>query len=135
LLDRELTEGDHKALGGHDLSRLWNITRPLLNPVCALVPNPPFPDDDIQGIDSYIRQLHEHDPDGQRFRYATTKARRSAHRGTAAGVPSLNPNLKLVNIGAFATAMEKLAEYLEGIEGWFGDLQDAKATHRRAYGG
>lgn len=135
LLDRELSESDHKALGGHDLSALWDITRPLLNPVCALVPNPPFPDDDIQGTDSYIRQLHEHDPDGQRFRYATTKPRRSARRGTAAGIPSLNPNLKLVNIGVFATAMEKLAEYLEGIEGWFGNLQDAKATHRRTYGG
>ncbi len=39
LLDRELTEADRKALGGHALGRLWDIARPLLNPVCALVPN------------------------------------------------------------------------------------------------
>ena len=136
LLDRELTETDHKALGGHGLSRLWDIARPMLNPVCALVPNPPFPDDDLEGIDSYIRQLHEHDPDGQRFRYATTKVRRNgSHKGAPTRGPSLSPDLKLVNIRAFAAAMEKLADYLEGIEGWFGDLQDAKATHRRMYGG
>jgi hypothetical protein len=131
LLDQELTEGDHKALGRHDLGRLWEITRPLLNPVCALVPNPPFPEDDLQGIDSYIRQLHEHDPDGQHFRYASTKPKRSDRRRTAASIPSLKPDLKLVNIRAFAHAMEKLADYLEGIEGWFGDLQDAKAEWRR----
>lgn len=136
LLDRELTETDHKALGGHGLSRLWDIARPMLNPVCALVPNPPFPDDDLEGIDSYIRQLHEHDPDGQRFRYATTKIRQNgSHKGTPTRGPSLSPDLKSVNIRAFAAAMEKLADCLEGIEGWFGDLQDAKATHRRMYGG
>ena len=134
LLDRELTEGDHRVLGGHGLSRLWDIARPMLNPVCALVPNPPFPDDDLEGIDSYIRQLHEHDPDGQRFRYATTKPKRSDRRGTAAGIPSLSQDLKLVNIRAFAHALENLAGYLEGIEGWFGDLVDAKPEWRRKYG-
>ena len=135
LLDRELTETDRKALGGHALGRLWDIARPLLNPVCALVPNSPFPDDDLLGIDLYIRQLHEHDPKGESFRYATTKPKRGGGRGITAGTPSLSPNLKLVNIRAFAAAMEKLADYLEGIEAWFGDLQDAKATHRRMHGG
>jgi hypothetical protein len=135
LLDRELTDGDRKALGGHDLARLWAAARPLLNPVCALVPNPPFPDDDLRGIDSYIRQLHEHDPNGESFRYATRKLKPGDRRGTAVGTPWLSPDLKLVNIRAFAAAMEKLADYLEGIEGWFGDLVDAKATWRRKYGG
>ncbi len=130
LLDRELTKSDHEALERHDLARLWAAARPLLNPVCALVPNPPFPDDDLAGIDSYIRQLHEHDPKGESFRYATTKVRRNGTRS-----PSLSPDLKLVNIRAFAAAMERLADYLEGIEGWFGDLVDAKAQYRRKYGG
>jgi len=127
LLDHELMEHDHRALRGHDLSKLWDIARPLLNPVCALVPNPPFPDDDLQGIDSYVRQLYEHDPDGTRFRYATTKPKRGGPRVIAVGAPSLSSNLNLVNIRAFAVAMEKLADYLEGIEMWFGNLQDARA--------
>jgi hypothetical protein len=107
LLARELTEADHRSLAGHDLSRLWDTTRPLLNPVCALVPNPPFPEHDLQGIDSYIRQLHEHDPDGQRFRYATTKPKRSGRTRVTPGMPSLGPDLKLVNIRVFAAAMER----------------------------
>jgi hypothetical protein len=41
--------------------------------------------------------------------------------------PSLNPKLKLVNIRLFAVAMEKLADYLEGIKGWFAHLEGTKA--------
>lgn len=135
LLDRELAAGDRKALGEHDLARLWAAARPLLNPVCALVPNPPFPEDDLLGIDSYIRQLHEHDPNGESFRYATRKPKRGDRSGAATGTPWLSPNLKLVNIRAFAAAMEKLADYLENIEFWFVELGDAKADVWRAYGG
>jgi hypothetical protein len=39
-----------------------------------------------------------------------------------------------VNIRIFAVAMEKLADYLEGIERWFVQLEDAKAEVRRGYG-
>jgi hypothetical protein len=135
LLDRKLTNGDCKALGGHDLARLWAAARPLLNPVCALVPNPPFPEDDLLGIDSHIRQLHEHDPNGESFRYATRKPKPGDRGGTAAGTPSLSLDLRLVNIRAFAHATEKLADYLECIEFWFVELEDAKADVWRAYGG
>jgi hypothetical protein len=50
-------------------------------------------------------------------------------------IPSLKPELKLVNIRLFAVAMEKLADYLEGIESWFGHLHEKRAEMRRdAYG-
>lgn len=126
LLDRALTAQDLDALGQHGLWKLWQTARPLLNPVCDRANNPPFPVADLEGIDSYIRQIHAHDPDGQRFRYATTKAK---------GAPSLSPHLKLINVRIFAISMEKLADYLEGIEGWFAHLEGAKAEVERAYGG
>jgi len=89
---------------------------------------------DIEGIDSYVRQLHEHDPDGQRFRYATVKIQRSGARNDpAARGPSLSPELKLVNIRAFAGAMEKLADYLERVDGWFGDIRMWQDDMRREY--
>lgn len=135
LLDRELTDGDRKALGGHDLARLWAAARPLLNPVCTREPNRPFPEDDLLGIDSYIRQLHEHDPSGESFRYATRKPKLGDRRGTTAGTPSLSSDLRLVNIHAFAYAAEKLADYLDCIEFWFIELEDAKADVWGAYGG
>ena len=132
LLDRELTEKDLEALDRHNLSKLWQAARPLLDPVCDRAGNPPFPASELEGVDSYIRQIHGHDPDGQSFRYATRKAKGASRSGFR---PSLGPRLKLVNVKAFAAAMEKLAAYLEGIEGWFVSLEDAKAEMQRAHGG
>jgi hypothetical protein len=125
LLGRELLERELKAIGRHDLVDLWNTARPLLNPVCDLARNPPFPPDDIEGIDSYIQQIHEHDPDGQRFRYATSKIKNAGPRRLPlARAPSLSPELKVINIRVFAVAMEQLADYLDGVESWFGHLLD-----------
>jgi hypothetical protein len=136
LLDRGLSNEDQRALGRHKLADLWNIARPLLQPVCETANHRPFPADDIDGIESYIAQLDHHDPDGQRFRYATT---RPAKRGSATGGGgpnlSLDPDLKVVNIRQFAEAIEKLADYLEGISSWFDDLWQWKAEmEREAYG-
>ena len=129
LLDRPLTDDDHKILGRHGLLELWQAARPLLNPVCARANNSPFPEGELEGIDSYIRQIHEHDPNGQNFRYATVKAGGKGRPRTKK--PSLRPGLKLVNVRVFAISMVKLLSYLEGIESWFGDLEDAYAAIKR----
>jgi hypothetical protein len=101
----------------HDLSKLWTLARPLLNAVSEIADNSAFPLDDLEGIDSYIRQMHEHDPDGQRFRYPTTRK----------GTPSLRSGLSSINIRDLSNALEKLADYLEGTDNWLGDLMEAKA--------
>jgi hypothetical protein len=131
LLERELTARDLQKLGSHGLAELWETARPLLDPVCDLAGNAPFPPEDIQGVDSYIRQIHEHDPDGQRFRYATVKGTRDGtRRGPAIPTPSLREELTLLNIRDFATAMEKLADYLEGIADWFAELRQQELDMR-----
>jgi hypothetical protein len=66
LLNRELTEQDLKTLGRHGLSELWREAWPLLDSVCKCASTLPFPALELEGVDSYIRQIHEHDPDGQR---------------------------------------------------------------------
>ncbi len=132
LLDRELPVRDLKTLGGHGLSELWQAARPLLNSVCERAGSSAFPDNELEGVNSYIKQIHEHDPDGQRFRYATTKTKRE---GRPFLTHSLSPTLKLINIRTFATAMERMADYLEGIESWFGDLEDAKYEWEQKSGG
>jgi hypothetical protein len=128
LLDKELTDHELNALGRHQLNELWKNLKPMLNPVCKLVQDDSFPIEDIEGIESYINQLHEHDPDGQRFRYATIKQRQKKTKREEA---SLKEDLRHINIRVFATGMEKLAEYLECIEGWFGDLLDTKYEMQR----
>jgi hypothetical protein len=125
LVDYTLTDKDLDTLGRHDLAKLWKLARPLLNPICELGGSPALPQDDLEGIDSYILQLHEHDSDGQRFRYSTTKMKGQKAKRS----PSL-PNLKYINIREFAIAMEKLANYLDGLDMWFGDLVEAKIQYQ-----
>jgi hypothetical protein len=119
LLDRAISEPQLKTLGRHDLWELWQMVRPLLDPVCERAGKTSFPAADIEGVESYIKQIHQH------FRYATTAARKGGR--PVASKPSLSPDLRLVNVRILAVAMEKLADYLDGIETWFGDLEDAKS--------
>jgi hypothetical protein len=132
LLGRELSIKDYKVLGGHKLADLWSLARPLLNPICEAANNPPFSEGDLEGIASYIRQLHEHDPYGESFRYWTRKPNPTAPFPL---VSSLHPDLKIINIRNFASAMERLADYLDGMESWFSDLLDLEATEARERAG
>jgi hypothetical protein len=58
LLERELSEADRKKLGQHRLAELWGVARPLLDPVCELAGNPPFPSDDLEGISISSSSTH-----------------------------------------------------------------------------
>jgi hypothetical protein len=100
-----------------------------LNPACELGGSPALPPSDLEGIDSYIRQLHKHDPDGQRFRYATTKPKDLQGKS----MPSLPPDLKHINIRNFTIALEKLADYLDGLDMWFSTLIEAKLEFKNQY--
>lgn len=117
LLERELSKDELKAMNEHGLAGLWNIARPLLAAVCQSAGCDPIPEHELRGADSYIRQLEEHDPDGTRFRYSTTKAKKH----------SLGPTLTHVNIRAFAEAMERFANYLEDADAWLLELIGALA--------
>jgi hypothetical protein len=75
LLDRSLEKAEKDALYTHGLLPLWTHVCPLLNPVCDEVGNAHFPQEDLDGIESYIQQIHAYDPDGQRFRYAIAKGK------------------------------------------------------------
>ncbi len=124
LLDEAVTGKGSDPLTRHDLSELWTLARPLLNAVSKIADNSVFPMDDLEGINSYIRQMHEHDPNGQHFRYPTT--RRS--------IPSLCSGLTSIDIRELSSALEKLADYLEGIDNWVGDLIEAKAGYQAKHG-
>ncbi|NLS03565.1 hypothetical protein HGP14_09355 [Rhizobium sp. P32RR-XVIII] len=73
LLDRPIADNEEKALGRHDLLPLWELVVPLLDPACESIGEGAIPADDIEGVNSYLEQVAEHDPDGQRFRYATVR--------------------------------------------------------------
>jgi hypothetical protein len=125
LLGREVRPRE-MALGSHDLAQLWTVARRLLDAACDDL-DQPLPAQDIEGIDSYIEQLHEHDPRGESFRYATLKGK--PHIG------SLPADLKLINLRNFADAMERLADYLDGVITWFDDMVDLAAAEAQEHAG
>lgn len=131
-LGRELTELERNTLGSHHLEKLWRAARPMLNPVCERAGDPLFSVDELEGVDSYIRQIHERDSSGQGFRYATKKAKRGDPADSL--IPSLGPDFWQVNVTALTVSLEKLSDYLEGIEWRFCEVEDAKADVERMYG-
>ncbi len=72
---------------------------------------------DEEGIDSYIRQLTELDPDSYSFRYTRSKK----------GTPSLPAELQRINLRHFSEMIERLADYLDGLNTAVGVLEEGKA--------
>ena len=128
LLDKPLEKAQQEALDRHGLLPLWRHLRPMLNPVCDEVGNAHFPQEDLDGIESYIEQIHTYDPDGQRFRYAIARGKGRKRE------QSLPQSLHIINIRVFADAMERLSDYLGSIESWFGQLLDTKWEMEGEYG-
>ena len=118
LIDQGLSESDRKLLrSSHRLDRLWARFEPILRRVqnWKLVG---ITGEQIEGIASYILQLHQIDKQSYNFRYEITPA----------GKPSIPDKEKLrhINIRVFAEAMETLANYLFGIGEAFHESFQAK---------
>jgi hypothetical protein len=131
LLDQDLTEKDNELLNQHKLFELWQNIRPALNLVCEAIGNPLFPDEELDGIESYVAQINEQDPDGQRFRYATYRKYVKTQEGgktikIITREKSLQPELSHINIRRFGAYMERLSDYLDSIESWFSHMLQEK---------
>ena len=103
---------------------LWADLKPMLADICKAavwgVLNPA----DVEGIDDYIHQLSELDPDSYSFRYARSKK----------GDRSLPPDVKRINLRHFAETIERLADYLDGLDAATVDLEEVKAEMEVEYG-
>jgi hypothetical protein len=104
-------------LNEHGLTQLWGTLKPILFAAGAAVGWKPE-NLDIEGVESYIRQLSAADRGSYSFRYATDKK----------GKPSL-PGMTHLNIYVFANHMEQLAEYLDTIAFGFSIEEDLKQEY------
>jgi hypothetical protein len=104
-------------LGKHRLDLLWQDLKPMLAAVCNAAGWGALDTADVQGIDSYIRQLSELDPDSYRFRYTRSKT----------GAPSLPAKLKGFNLRHFSEMLERLADYLDGLDAATVHLEEVKS--------
>jgi hypothetical protein len=117
LIDRPLTEPEKQHLGRHRLDLLWQDLKPMLSTICQAAGWSELDATDIEGIDNYIRQLSELDPDSFSFRYTHSK------RGT----PSLPAELRHINLRHFAEMLERLASFLDGMNTGLSVLKEEKA--------
>jgi hypothetical protein len=107
LIGRALTTEEEKHLGMHRLDLLWQDLRPMFSQICTASGWGPPIEADLEGVDNYIQQLTSLDPYSYSFRYTRSKK----------GDPLLPSDLKRVNVRHFATMMEQLADYFDGL-GW-----------------
>jgi hypothetical protein len=118
LTDQELSKSDISFLrSSHRLNQLWKRFLPILHKAIewklfALT------NDEIESIQSYIRQLNHIDERSYSFRYEITQD----------GKPSLPDSKKLphINIQIFAEQMEGFANYLYRICEIFDDTLQLK---------
>jgi hypothetical protein len=102
-LDRKkLTTGKD----GHSLKLLWEQLRPLVQALGEAAGRP----DTIEGTNFYIEKLNEFDPYSFAGRYASEKTKASLKEAQKDG--------GTVDLPAFAEAMERLSNYLEGLDGY-----------------
>jgi hypothetical protein len=108
----ELDEADRKNLTSgkkaHSLQWLWGRLLPVVKTLGCDIQH--F--ETVDGISFYLQQLNEIDPGSVNFRYTTAIA------GTKAKLRKLQKPGAEVNIQTFAIAMERLANYLDGLDGY-----------------
>jgi hypothetical protein len=116
VVPREMTPAEAKLQGGsHNLQALWETFKAIEQAdVAAIGDAPPIPPEDLAGIEAYIKQLHAVDSGSFTFRYPLTKD----------GAVSVG-DIERINLARFTEYMERLCNYLEGIEAYYGHLNEA----------
>jgi hypothetical protein len=116
LVERPLTKLENDHLEQHRLDWLWQDFKPMAAAISKAAGWDELPAEDVAGIDDYIRQLYEVDPRSYSLRYAHSKK----------GDPSLPRELTHINLRHFGELMERLSNYLEGLEAGSSHLVDLK---------
>jgi len=106
IIDRDLSGVEKQHLGRHRLDVLWQDLKPTFADVCKAVGWDKISPADEEGIDSYISQFTELDPESFSFRYTRSKK----------GLPSLPLELRRINLRHFAETVERLADYFDALD-------------------
>ena len=107
ILHHNPTKSELNNLMKHRLDLLWKDLKPLCPAIYAALHWNEPQQLDLDGIDDYIRQLSELDPDSMSFRYSHSKD--NQHR-------SLPAHLTLFNIRHFAEMVDRLVTFIDNID-------------------
>ena len=106
LIERPLTTAEEKNLDGHRLDLLWRDFKPMAGAISQAAGWNELRPEDVEGIEHYIDQITEIDPNSYSLRYAHSKE----------GVPLLPDDFTHINLRHFGELMERMADYLNGLE-------------------
>ena len=107
LMGRSLTSTEEKHRSrSHSLEVLWKDLKPMLTTICKAAGWNKPDAADVEGIDSYIRQLTLLDANSYSFRYVHSTD----------GKPLLPPGLKYIDLGHFSEMLERLADYFDALD-------------------
>jgi hypothetical protein len=106
LIDRQLTEDERKHLDRHRLDLLWWDFKPMAGAISKAACWNELRSEDVEGIEDYVRQITEIDPDSYSLRYSHSKK----------GDPLLPKDFTHINLRHFGDVMERMADYLNGLE-------------------
>lgn len=98
-------KGEEARLRAHRLDALWQDFEMMLPDVGAAI-GWVIPPDDVEGVRDYIAQLTKADGGSFAFRYPRNQE----------GGLSLPGDLRTIHLRNFAEAMERLADYLDGLD-------------------
>jgi hypothetical protein len=115
-IDHTLTANEKKHLNDHKLDKLWQDIRPKISVMCEAAGWDCLPNSDLEGVDSYIRQISALDPNSYTFRYMRNKQ----------GEISLPKEMTNLHLRHFALHMERLADYLDSLGYAVGGLETIK---------
>jgi hypothetical protein len=129
LLSRSLTKDEKEHLDKHRLDWLWRDLKPMLTEILEAVGWEKPHQIDMEGVGDCIRQMTQLDQDGFSSRYAHSKE----------GDRLLPENLTHINLRHFAEMMDRLVNYIDGIdtttslvEEWQDDME-AESGHDYSY--
>jgi hypothetical protein len=114
-------ELDHKCskdLGNHRLDQLWADVKGLLKNTKTFTIK--IDSEDREGIDSYIQQFADIDPNSQDFRYTRNNK----------GARSLPEGLDYINIAVLSDHMERLCSFLDGLDSYIDHMLEIRNDMR-----
>ncbi len=97
-----VTEVTRDVLSQHNLHKLWNKAKQLID---AVWPN--SPDDDLKVVEQVILEFHNLDPSGQAFRYARDKD----------GEPHLQDAPRRIDLDNLKAAVDTISGFLDAAYG------------------
>lgn len=116
VIKRQLNGEERSHLKNHRLDLLWKDIKLTLPHSRKAANLPKITSAELAGVNSYIRQINELDPDSQSFRYAVSANGDS----TLAGVTR-------INILSLSNYIERLCEFVGAIVGEFEMYLDYQA--------